>query len=185
MSRTLSSCMITIGLSVLVGCGGGSSEPADIYLGAWKSSCHSYVGRDGKTYFKTYIADFSKTSPTSIKGVQSDSLAHSDPACRNVLGPIANSADVAIQLGPKATFLGSEVDTITFTLPDASFSGFMTANSTQLFFVTTNNPNETPSGWGASSPFQRVASGRSLKADLQESAATNDLLAPASPLDAY
>lgn len=155
MSRLSNTLFATLGLSILAACGGGSSDPVDGYVGSWRSACFAYEGIDGNTYFKRLTNNFAKASPTSLEVSFTDSIAYADRGCNNVLGAIANPASGSVQLGPKASFLGTEVDTIAVTFPSENLVGYMTANATQLF-ITAEAPNITLTTWGVGSPYTRV-----------------------------
>lgn len=184
MNRLFKIFLASVGASVLVACGGGSDDPVDMYVGAWKSACFSYRAIDGKTYFQTRTFSLAKASATSLNGTHSNTLAHSDPACKNLLGPIPDAPNVTIQLGPKANVLGGEVDTMSMTYPDRAYPGYITANATQLFLVITNNPNEIPTGWGSASPYTRIQAKQAVASQLPKDAGSNDHLAPSNPLAA-
>ncbi|MGS5086892.1 hypothetical protein ACVC7V_10300 [Hydrogenophaga sp. A37] len=184
MNRLFKLVLATVGVSVLAACGGGSSEPADAYVGSWRSACFSYVGNDGNTYFKRVTNNLTKASPTSLNTTYSDTTAHSDPACNNVLGAISNPTGGTIQLGPKASFLGTEVDSISLAFPTGNEVGYMTASATQLFLVA-EKPNITPSGWGVGSPHTRIEAKQAPASALIKSVGSNDGVAPAKSLSGY
>ena len=177
--------LASVGTSALVACGGGSDDPVDMYVGAWKSACFSYRAIDGETYFQTRTFSLAKASATSLNGTHSNTLAHSDPACKNVLGAIPNDSDVTIQLGPKANILGTEVDTVSMAYPEAAYPGYMTANATQLFIVTTATPDAIPLGWGKASPHTRIVGKQAEASSLPKDAGTSGHLVPANSLGAY
>lgn len=185
MNRLFKIFLASVGASALVACGGGSDDPADMYVGAWKSACFSYKAIDGKTYFQTRTFSLAKASATSLNGTHSNTLAHSDPACNDLLGAIPNDSNVTIQLGPKANVLGAEVDTISMAYPEAAYPGYMTANATQLFIVTTDKPDAIPMGWGKASPHTRIVSKQAVASPLPKDSGSNDHLVPANALGAY
>lgn len=137
-----------------------------------------------KPTFKPAPSTWQKASATSLNGSDSNTLAHSDPACKNLLGAIPVIPNVTIQLGPKANVLGGEVDTMSMTYPDGAYPGYITANATQLFLVMTNNPNEIPTGWGSASPYTKIQAKQAVAPQLPKDAGSNDHLAPANPLAA-
>lgn len=184
MNRLFKIFLATVGASVLAACGGGSDDPVDKYVGTWRSACFPYVANNGNTYFARETSSFTKASPTSLNATRSDTTAHSDSACSNVLGAISNGSDATIQLGPKASFLGAEVDTISVAFPSATYSGYMTANATQLFIIA-EPPDVIPSGWGIGSPYTKFESKQAPASTLTKTMRSNDHLAPAKPLGAY
>lgn len=184
MNRLFKTLIATTGLTILAACGGGSSDPADGYVGSWRSACFSYQGNDGKTYFKRVTNNFEKATATSVNATFSDSTAYSDPACNNVLGAISNPASGTIQLGPKVSFLGTEVDSISVTFPSENLVGYMTANATQLFIIAVA-PNETPTEWGVGSPYTKVEAKQGTASMLIKSVESDDGSAPAKPQSGY
>lgn len=184
MNRLSKTLFAVAGISILAACGGGSSEPVDGYIGSWRSSCYSYVGNDGNTYFAKDTNNFSKASATSMNVTFTDSVAHADPACNNILGAISNPAGGTVQLGPKATFLGSEVDSISVTFPSRTLVGYMTANATQLFIIA-EETNNGFSGWGVGSPFTRIESKLAPTPAMLKSTGIGDGVTPAKPLSGY
>ncbi|MFP8777900.1 hypothetical protein [Hydrogenophaga sp. RWCD_12] len=184
MNRLSKTFFTAAGISILAACGGGSSEPADAYVGAWRSACYSYVGNDGNTYFKRLTNNFSKASATSLNVTFTDSTAHSDPACNNVLGVIPSPSGGTIQLGPKASFLGGEVDSISATFPSETLVGYMTVSASQLFIVA-DAPNITLTGWGVGSPYSRTEAKQAPAPALIKSSGDSDGLAPATQQTGY
>lgn len=184
MHRLSKTLFAATAVSILAACGGGSSEPVDLYVGAWRSVCYSYVGNDGNTYFKRQTNNFTKASATSLNVTFTDSIAHSDPACKNVLGVIPSPSGGTVQLGPKANFLGGEVDSISATFPSAKLVGYMTASTTQLFIIA-EAPNVTLTGWGIGSPFTRVEAKQAPASVLSKSSENSDGLVPAKPLSGF
>jgi hypothetical protein len=184
MTRLSSVFFASLGIATLVACGGSSSDPADGYVGSWRSACFSYVGNNGNTYFKRVSSNFEKASPTSLNLTFSDTTAHADRACTNVLGAISNPTGGTVQLGPKASFLGTEVDSISVTSPTENLVGYMTANATQLFIVA-DAPNVVLSSWGVGSPNTRIEAKQAPATTLIKSIESNDGLAPAQPLSGY
>lgn len=181
LSRTL---IAAAGISILTACGGGSSEPADAYVGAWRSACYSYVGNDGNTYFKRLTNNFTKASATSLNVTFSDSTAHSDPACNNVLGLIPSPSGGTVQLGPKASFLGGEVDSISASFPSENLVGYMTVSGSQLFIIA-EAPNVPLTGWGVGSPYTRTEAKLAPAPALIKSIGDGDGLAPANQRGGY
>lgn len=155
MNRLSTMFFAAAGLLILSACGGGSSDPVDKYVGSWRSACFSYVGIDGKTYFQRETNTFTRASATSLNVTFSDTSAYSDPACNNVLGAISDAPDGTVQLGPKASFLDKEVDSISATFPTGNLVGYMTASATELFIIA-EAPNVTLDAWGVASPFTRI-----------------------------
>jgi hypothetical protein len=184
MSRLSRVFFASLGIATLVACGGGSSDPADGYVGSWRSSCFSYEGNDGKTYFKRVTNNFEKATATSLNVTFSETTAHSDPACNNVLGAIPNPASGTVQLGPKVSFLGTEVDSISAAFPSENLAGYMTANATQLFIIAVA-PDITPTGWGVGSPFTRIEAKQATASTLFKSIGSTEGFAPAQPLSGY
>lgn len=184
MNRNFRVFFTLAGVAALSACGGGSSDPADGYVGSWRSACYSYVGNDGNTYFKRLTNNFAKASATSLNVTFSDSIAHSDPGCNNVLGAISNPSGGTVQLGPKASFLGTEVDSISVTFPSENLVGYMTANATQLFIIA-EAPNVTLTGWGIGSPHTRLEAKQAPASTLIKSTGRSDGLEPAKPLSGY
>ena len=184
MNRLSKMFFAAVGISILTACGGGSSEPADAYVGAWRSACYSYVGNDGNTYFARDTNNFTKASATSLNVTFSDSTAHADPACNNVLGAISNPAGGTVQLGPKASFLGGEVDSISATFPSRTLVGYMTVSGSQLFIIA-EAPNIPLTGWGVGSPYTRTEAKQAPASALLKSIGGSDGLAPAKPLGGY
>lgn len=184
MTRLSSVFFASLGIATLVACGGSSSDPADGYVGSWRSACFSYVGNDGNTYFKRETNNFAKASPTSLNVTFSDTTAHSDSACNNVLGAISNPPGGTVQLGPKASFMGTEVDSISAAFPTENLVGYMTANATQLF-ISADAPNVTLTGWGVGSPFTRIEAKQAPASTLIKSIGSSDGLAPAKPVSGY
>ena len=116
MENVLKISLAAVAISALAACGGGgSSDAADTYVGAWKTNCHAYTGQDGNTYYKTFVSTFTKASAAEIVVTHASALAHSNPTCTNVLGAItAPSGTWKLNIGAKATFLGASVDAILF-----------------------------------------------------------------------
>lgn len=185
MNRLFKFCLATAGTAILAACGGGSDDPVDMYLGTWRSSCFSYVGNDGKTYFQTRSFNLTKATSTSLDGTHSNTVAYSDPICSNILGSISNDANVTIQLGPKANVLGGEVDTISMTYPEGTYPGYMTANTTQLFLVITETSEEIPRSWGKASPHTRIEAKQAEAVPMSRASGIDDHLIPANALGAY
>ena len=160
MNRALKSCLVFSTVALLTAClgGGGDDDPADMYVGSWKTNCFSYVAVDGNTYFLTYTFTLAKASATSLAGSHSDSVAHSDAACKNILGAIKDDGNITIQLGEKANVLGGQVDKMTLTSGSEARPGYITANATQLFTVVVDQPGQIPGGWGRASPYTKIAS---------------------------
>lgn len=184
MTRLSRVFFASLGIASLVACGGGSSDPADGYVGSWRSACYSYVGNDGNTYFARVTDNFEKASATSLNVTYSDSTAHADPACNNILGAISNPTSGTVQLGPKVSFLGTEVDSISIAYPTGNEVGYMTANATQLFIVA-DVPNVVLNGWGVGSPYSRIGAKSAPASALIKSIESSDGFAPAKPLSGY
>ncbi|WP_157572027.1 hypothetical protein [Hydrogenophaga taeniospiralis] len=184
MNRLFKIFLASVGASALVACGGGSDDPVDMYVGTWRSACFPYVANNGNTYFARDTSSFTKASSTSLNATRSDTTAYSDSACNNVLAAISNGPNATIQLGPKASFLGAEVDTISMAFPTETHVGYMTANATQLFIIA-EPPDVIPSGWGIGSPYTRMESKQASASTLTKTMESNDHLAPAKPLGAY
>lgn len=171
--------------ALLTACGGGSDAPSDKYAGNWKSSCFPYVAVNNKTYYQTTIVGFSKTSPNSLNMSFSNTLAHSDSSCKNVLGEISNRADATVQIGEKAHVLGGEVDKITYSAAGETRPGYMTANATQFFLIFTITPDQIPHGWGLGSPHTKIGLKHSDRSSSVKNAEANKHFAPVDSLDAY
>lgn len=184
MHRSSLLILAATGALTLTACGGGSSEPVDGYIGSWRSACYSYVGNDGNTYFAKDTNNFSKASATSMNVTFTDSVAHADPACNNILGAISNPAGGTVQLGPKASFLGSEVDSISVSFPSGTLVGYMTANATQLFIIA-EETNDGFTGWGVGSPYTRIDTRSAPTSPLLKSTGTSEGVTPAKPLAGY
>lgn len=185
MKRSFKISLTMVGVSILTACGGGSDDPVDIYVGNWKSACFPYRGNDGNTYFKTQSLSLTKASATSLNGTHHNTVAHSDPACKNVLGDIIGSASLTIQLGEKANVLGAEVDKVSIASPTATYPGYMTVNAAKLFIVATATPDAIPTSWGKASPHTRIESKQAVAAPLSKDSGIKDHLAPENSLDAY
>ncbi len=140
----------------LAGCGGGNDDPADIYVGTWKSQCYSYVANNGGTYYTVKTGVNTKNSATEFTRVVPNSNAYTDAACSNLVGTgVVTQGTFKYTIGAKATFLGQSVDTYTgVTVASGTFDkGYMTANSTNLY-IASNNTTE-PSGWAPASPYTK------------------------------
>ncbi len=186
MNRLFKIFLAMAGTAILAACGGGSDDPVDKYLGTWRSSCFSYVGNDGKTYFQTRSFNLARATSTSMNGTHSNTVAYSDPVCSNILGSIGNDVDVTIKLGPKANVLGGEVDSMSMTYRGTTYPGYMTANETQLFLVVTDSPEVIPSAWGTASPQTRIEAKRAVAPQvLRTFGNVDDHLIPANALAGY
>lgn len=178
-------CFALMTAVFLAGCGGGSDDPSDKYAGSWQSSCFPYEAVNGNTYFQTTIISLTKVSAYALNGSFSNTIAHSDSSCKNVLGAISNPSNSTIQIGDKANVLGGEVDKITYSTASESRPGYMTVNATEFFLIFTDTPDQIPSGWGLGSPHTKIELKHTVGSQLKKNVAANDHLAPASFLDTY
>jgi hypothetical protein len=150
--------LAALAVAALAACGGGgSSDVADTYVGNWKSSCTSYTGNDGNTYYETYILSFAKSTASEIIGTASNTNAHFDAACKNLAGPINNDSPIKINIGAKTSFLGAPADSMVFTFMSTGEArpGFIAADATKLNIVVNNNDGSPPNNWGGASPFTK------------------------------
>lgn len=183
--RRIAQCVLaTLGLGLIASCGGGSNDPVDRYLGAWRSACYAYTGNDGNTYFKRLTNNFTKASPTSLNVSFSDSIAHSDSACNNILGAISNPAGGTVELGAKAEFLGAQVDSINASFPGEELVGYITVKDAQLFIIA-ELPNVALTGWGAGSPYTMAEGKQAAVNVLTKSAGSAESFAQARPASGY
>ncbi len=158
MKNILKLSLAAVAISALAACGGGgSSDSADTYVGAWKSGCTSYTGNDGNTYYNTSVMNLAKASASELAGTYTNRTAYADSGCKNALGAITNYGAMKLNIGAKTTFLGAQVDAMVFTLlaTGEARPGFINADSTKLNLVVVNNDGSAPSGWGAASPYTK------------------------------
>lgn len=184
MRRIARCALATLSLALIASCGGGSSDPVDRYLGSWSSACYPYKANDGNIYFKRLTNTFTKASPNSLKVSFSDSVAHADPACNQVLGAIGNPAGGTLQLGAKAEFLGEQVDAISASFPGEELVGYIMVKGTQLFIIA-DLPNVALTGWGVGSPYTRVEGKQAAMTALVKSEGSNGAFDAPLPTAGY
>jgi hypothetical protein len=158
MKKSLQLSLAVLAVSVLTACGsGGSEDAADKYVGTWKSVCFSYVATNGTTYYTNRFLTYTKSNATELISDIVFKTVYLDAACKNPYGPYAaNSHPGKLNIGTQAKFLEQSVDTIveTDTATGATYTGYATANSTQVLIVTFT-AGQTPAGWGKYSPYTK------------------------------
>ena len=158
MKKSLQLSLAVLAVSVLTACGSGNSEDAaDKYVGTWKSRCFSYKGSDGNTYYQTRKVSMDKVTGAELSASYSDSKAHSDSACTNLLGAISNSPTGKINIGAEEIFLGAQAHYIVYTNPTTGEArqGYMTTDGAQLHLVVSDVTGQKPGGWGNASPYTK------------------------------
>jgi hypothetical protein len=159
MKKILKLSLAAMAIAALAACGGGDggSDAADVYVGSWKSNCFSYVATNGNTYYQTYVLKLAKASASELAGTSSNSIAHSDSACKNSLGSINDSGAIQINIGTRTTFLGAAADNMVYKLVTTGEArpGWITATATQLNLVVVSNDGKPPVSWSFSSPFTK------------------------------
>ena len=97
-----------------------------------------------------------KAAAAELAVSYSNSVAHSDSACTNILGTFTSSNSAKINIGADTTFLGAAAKAIVMTLSDGQArQGFITADATKLNYVVTDATGATPTGWGKASPYTK------------------------------
>jgi hypothetical protein len=157
MKKLLKLSLAATAIAALAACGGGgSSDAADSYTGNWKSSCFSYVAQSGATLYGTQVLSMTKASAAELVGTYSNFVAHSDSACKAVLGQVTSPSPSKFNLGTETTFLGAAARTMVMTFADGQArQGFITADATKMNFVITDASGARPGGWGAASPYTK------------------------------
>ena len=155
MKNILKLSLAAMAISALAACGGGgSSEPADKYVGNWKSACYQDTGNDGQTYY--YITNWTGAKASAGEVAFTGTyLWHSDNTCANQLGK-SNSTPRKMNIGAETTFLGAKSDNIVLTnmATGEAFPGYATAADGKMYFRT-YTPGTTPTNWGRSSPWTK------------------------------
>ena len=151
--RTISKLLLAAMVIVsLVSCGGGSTEedPADKYVGTWKSPCIN----SAPIYFKTRTQ--TKINSTQLAVVSVDEYSFTDMTCsEKYLNQPDTPTYSTITLSAKTTFLGQTVDTASETFNTGEVAkGYMTADSKQMLVVNTIS-NQPLTRWGIYSPYTK------------------------------
>ena len=157
MKNALKLGLVTMAVAALTACGGGGdADVADAYTGNWKSSCFAYVANSGATLYGTQVLTMTKTTGAELIGTYSNTIAHSDPACKVVRQEITSSSPTKFNIGADTTFLGASAKAMVMTLVDGQArQGFITADASRMSFVVTNASGAQPAGWGAASPYTK------------------------------
>jgi hypothetical protein len=158
MKNILRSSLAVMAIAGLAACGGGgSSDVADTYVGTWKSKCFAYTGNDGNTYYQTQKLNLAKAAAAELAATYTESKAHSDSACVNLLGSINNGPAIKINIGVEETFLGAPAHYMVYTnvATGEARQGYLKADSTQLLLVVSDASGERPGGWGRASPYTK------------------------------
>jgi hypothetical protein len=158
MNNILKLSLAAVAIAALSACGGGgSSDAADAYVGTWKTNCFAYTGKDGNTYYQTYVSTFTKANAAEIAVTHANAKAHSNSACTNVLGDITAPGAWKLNIGAKTTFLGASVDAIVWSFPATGEArpGYMTTDSSKMSLVVVNTDGSIPTGWSATSPYTK------------------------------
>ena len=158
MKNILKSSLVAMAVVGLAACGGGggSSDVADTYVGNWKSNCFGYTAVNGATYYATTVLSMNKVTAAELSGTYSNTVAHVDSRCTNVLGAINNYSPAKFNIGAETNFLGATARATVMTFSDGQArQGFITADATNMSFVITNASGARPGGWGAASPYTK------------------------------
>jgi hypothetical protein len=158
MKHILKLSLAAVAIAALSACGGGgSSDAADTFVGTWKSKCYSYTGNDGNTYYQTHKANFAKAAGAELALTYTESKAHSDGACANLLGTIPNAASAKINIGVEEAFLGAPANYMVYTVAATGEArqGYIKADSTQLLLVVSDASGQKPGGWSRVSPYTK------------------------------
>ena len=157
MKNKLKTLLVAITIAVLSACGDGASDVADAFQGNWKSKCFAYKAQDGNTYYQTSTMSLNKVSAAELTANFSNAVAHSDPACSNILGNITSASSIKISFGANTVFLGLQSKEIVATYQDGKAPrGYIAIDNERLFIVVTDDSGEKPFTWSRSSPYTKL-----------------------------
>ena len=155
MTNILKLSLAAVAIAALAACGGGdSTEPADKYVGNWKSSCYQDTATSGNIYYYINKANYAKVSAGEIM-ITATYDAHSDTACASKVGS-GNLTTRKMNIGAETTFLGAKADVIALITVSTgeAFPGYATTDGTKLNIIT-YAAGGSASGWGKASPYTK------------------------------
>lgn len=156
MKNILKLSLAVMAIAALAACGGGGSdEPADKYVGNWKSSCYESVSTSGTTFFYVNTYSVTKTSAGEVL-FTGTYAAHSDGKCANSAGS-GGLNGAQMNIGAETTFLGAKSDSIVRTnlVTGEALPGYATSDGNKMY-LRTYTPGTSPTNWGSASPFSKI-----------------------------
>jgi hypothetical protein len=141
-------------IASLVSCGeGGTEDPADKYVGTWKSVCYSpYPNNTSVIYYTRDTRTFTKTGPSDLAASRIFEQDFTDGTCtQKIIDQRFPTEYSKFVIGSKATFLGQPVDAVTVTRSTGEvLTGYVTADKKQMLLAS-----QTATSWSSYSPYTK------------------------------
>jgi hypothetical protein len=147
--------ILSFGLLAACGGGGGGEEPADKYVGNWKSVCYPFTTTTGATSYTIQYLDFTKASAGELVGKAVYLNEYSDGACTKVVWTGRDEYARTLKVGNATTFLNKPAELIVLTVGSQSLPGYAAVENNQFNLVVYTPGGNLPASWGAASPFTK------------------------------